>query len=85
MKNKEVIDKFLNKEVGNGSNLVSTGTRLFSYQTCIAEWDNDSLYLNKTYYSNTTSRYLNMLIRKLNFNYSIVVVVNKEIGVKHLY
>lgn len=85
MINSKVIDNFLLKKPGNGSNLVSSGIRLFSYRTCIAEWDNDLLYLNKSYYSVTTSRHLNMLIKKLNLSYSLKVVVNKERKIKHLY
>lgn len=85
MINSKVIDNFLLKKPRNGSNLVSSGTRLFSYRTCIAELDNDLLYLNKSYYSVTTSRHLNMLIKKLNLSYSLKVVVNKERKIKHLY
>lgn len=37
MKNKEVVEAFLSSDVAVGSNLYSTGDKLFSYRTCIAE------------------------------------------------
>ena len=37
MKNKEVVEAFLSGDVATGSNLRSTGYKLFSYRTCIAD------------------------------------------------
>lgn len=57
MKNKEVVEIFLSEEAAIGSNLYSTGDKLFSYRTCIAEWYGGYLIVNTTRYSNTTSRH----------------------------
>ena len=57
MKNKEVVEAFLSGDVATGSNLCSTGYKLFSYRTCIAEWHGGYLIVNTTRYSNTTSRH----------------------------
>lgn len=72
MKNSEVVEAFLRKGMANNStgSLHSTGTKLFSYATCIAEWedkewDNDTLIINLTKYSNTSSRHLYYLKRCL--------------------
>ena len=48
MSNEEVIKHFLNKEDGGGSSCLSRGTRLFSYQTCIAEWWEGKLLVNSS-------------------------------------
>lgn len=57
MKNKEVVEIFLCGEAAIGSNLYSTGDKLFSYRTCIAEWHGGYLIVNTTRYSNTNSRH----------------------------
>lgn len=57
MKNKEVVRAFLRKEVARTLNLMSTGDRLISYNTCIAQWVDKGLIINKTKYSTTTSRH----------------------------
>ena len=36
MKNKEVCKEFIRRKAARRSNLVSTGDKLFSYNTCIA-------------------------------------------------
>lgn len=66
MKNKEVVDNFISRNIAKSANLISTGDRLISYNTCIAEWyTSQILLINETYYSNTTSRHLNILKRRL--------------------
>lgn len=68
MRNIEVIEAFVSKIKGKNKNgsLESTGLKLYSYNTCIAEWYTSSILLiNETYYSNTTSRHLNLLKRGL--------------------
>lgn len=66
MKNKEVVYHFISRNIANSANLISTGNRLISYNTCIAEWyTSNILLINETYYSNTTSRHLNLLKRSL--------------------
>lgn len=78
MKNKDVILKFLDKKICNTQNLFSTTDKLFSYQTCIAQWDGNNLILNMTKYSPTTSKHLNMLLRQLKClpNLNIYYVYN---------
>lgn len=69
MKNIEVIDCFLKDIALRGSNIRSTGEKLYSYDTCIAEKaviDGCSIMLvNLTMYSPTTSKHRNTLIRRL--------------------
>lgn len=86
MKNSEVVEAFLRKGMANNStgSLHSTGTKLFSYATCIAEWedkewDNDTLIINLTKYSVTSSKHLYYLKRCLERgfqgHYNIVLEV----------
>ena len=82
MKNSEVVEAFLRKGMANNSteSLHSTGTKLFSYATCIAEWedkewDNDTLIINLTKYSVTSSNHLYYLKRSYQGNYHTVLGV----------
>ena len=61
MKWREVVDKFIEHSSAVGSNCFSTGEKLFSYETCIAQWLRGTLYINKTKYSPTTSKLQNYL------------------------
>lgn len=65
MTNREVIDKFLVGEPGRALNLYSTGERLFSYFTCIAQYTREGLIVNKTKYSVTTTKHLNILLAQV--------------------
>lgn len=65
MTNREVIDKFLVGEPGKALNLYSTGKKLFSYFTCIAQYTEDGLIVNKTKYSVTTTRHQNILLSQV--------------------
>ena len=66
MKNKDVVLAFLKKEKAWGSNLYSTGKRLISYNTSIAEWYSDYyLLVNHTRYSVTTSKHQHYLRSEL--------------------
>lgn len=59
MRNEDVVKAFLHKMPLHTINLHSTGNKLFSYDTCIAEWtDNDILIGNATKYSSTTSKHM---------------------------
>jgi hypothetical protein len=71
MRNSEVVEAFLKRKiaVNNGGSLSSTGTKLFSYATCIAEWSNDSLIINLTKYSVTSSKHLYYLKMSCPDNY----------------
>lgn len=77
MRNSEVVAAFLNRKIAanRGSSLSSTGTKLFSYATCIAEWNDDSLIINLTKYSVTSSKHLYYLKRSYQGNYHTVLKV----------
>ena len=64
MKNIEVIKAFLtiSKANSHNKNLISIGDRLFSYNTCIAQWIDDIIWVNVSRYSTTTSGHRNSLI-----------------------
>lgn len=70
MRNKEVIEAFLyHGAIARNStgSLSSTGNCLYSYQTCIAEFDKGGrLWYNKTKYSNTTSHHQSLIRRLAN-------------------
>ena len=77
MKNSEVVEAFLKGRVAvnQGGSLFSTGTKLFSYATCIAEWSKDSLIINLTKYSVTSSKHLYYLKRSYQGNYHTILGV----------
>lgn len=68
MRNKEIVERFLyhNDVVSNSTgSLSSTGDCLYSYQTCIAEFDKGGrLWFNKTKYSCTTSHHQTLVSRQ---------------------
>lgn len=70
MHNKDVIADFLNREPASTKNLSTDGTKLYSYSTCIAQWNYNTIIVNPTYYSNTTSHHLGILKRAINSNYT---------------
>lgn len=60
MRNEEVVKAFARREIAKNStgSLWSNGNCLYSYSTCIAEYNvNGRLYINLTKYSVTTSRH----------------------------
>lgn len=61
MTNKNVVEQFLNKQEAYTNNLHSTGIKLYSYSTVIAQWHNDVLLGNATKYSITTSKHMSYL------------------------
>ena len=57
MRNKEVISKFVNfAESAATANVRSTGDKLLSYYTCIAQRHEGKIIVNITRYSMTTSK-----------------------------
>lgn len=68
MKNKDFIYKFClghfdDENTYRCGNLTARDGRLFSYNTCIAEFEYSiSLYINMTKYSRTTSRHQNLMM-----------------------
>lgn len=72
MANLDVIKSFIKRNPNSTEHLLSTGDKLYSYSTCIAEYYLDMLLVNITYYSNTTSRHLGLL--KRNYPSDILIV-----------
>ena len=70
MRNEKVVIAFSHREKAKSStgSLWSTGDCLYSYNTCIAEYDKEGkLYVNLTKYSVTTSHH-QTLVNKYLFN-----------------
>ena len=87
MKNKDVIELFLQKKKASGSNLYSDGERLINYSTTLAQWhDNYHLIVNNTRYLVSTSTNQNWLKRAITSERGIVVkdVYNIPIDTKNL-
>lgn len=75
----EVIQQFLKRNTAHtpyrnapldnmwrwrGASLTSTGNKLISYETVVAEWRGDSVAITTAKYSTTTSKQCNMLRRE---------------------
>lgn len=68
MRNEEVVIAFSHREKAKSStgSLWSTGDCLYSYSTCIAEYNKEGrLYVNLTKYSTTTSHHQTLMNRHL--------------------
>lgn len=80
--NREVAEAFVLGNTSANANMTSTGDRLFSYHTCIAEsflnrYNEICFVVNHTRYSNTTTRhrnYVNDEIHTLILKGFIVIV-----------
>lgn len=86
MKNEEVIKAFAERKKARNStgSLESTGDRLYSYATCIAEYDKyGRLYINLTGYSCTTSHHQTIL-NKLLYNEVFKIVYSMEKNTVHI-
>ena len=78
MKNKELIDRFLNGAVGGkGSNLYIRGNLLINYNTCIAVRIGGSIYLDNYSYSVSTRRNQNYI--KDNWKYVTLFETNSDL------
>ena len=74
MKNKDVIELFLQKKKASGSNLYSDGYKLVNYSTTLAQWhDNYHLIVNNTGYSVSTSKNQNWLKGSITSERGIIV------------
>ena len=83
MRNKDVVEGFLRGEVCNTLHLFSTGDRLLSYNTCIAEMVGETLYINRTKYSVTTSIHLGLLLRRLGSR-KVEIVTDVKVNTRYL-
>lgn len=80
--NREIAEDFVLGNPSANANMTSTGDRIFSYHTCIAEsflnrYNEICFIVNHTRYSNTTTRhrnYVNDEIHKLILKGFIVIV-----------
>lgn len=76
--NKDVVEAFLRGDILSNTNMTSTGDRLFSYNTCIAERYTyrglPRCAVNDTKYSVTTSKHHTLLMRGL-FSYMVIPYV----------
>lgn len=71
--NPPIVEAFLNHQVAEGFNLNSTGDKLISFRTTIAQWIKGKLVINDTNYSSTTSKHRNIL-RRIQREDSIQIV-----------
>lgn len=81
--NFDVIEAFLDHMDLGSLNLVSKEGKLFSYDTCIAEWDGDIILYNGTYYSQTTSKHVGIL-KRLGQDLPMECILNIPIGTQQL-
>lgn len=86
MKNELIVMMFIARCSARNTNLKSDGNRLFSYNTCIAEFSEiTELYVNKTKYSRSTSKHQSLLFKYLErFSGNINYVDNIDINKQHL-
>lgn len=85
MTNYEVCCQFVNGCEGEAGNLRSTGTKLYSYHTVIAQWVRDDLCIvNYTAYSSTTTKHRYHLISALSRLDSLIKIL-KAVDVPRNY
>ena len=64
MKTRDLIEKFVNGKSGLfASNTHSKGDKLYNWETVIAQFINNILFINTTHYSVTTTKHQNKLLR----------------------
>lgn len=76
MKNIEVVKSFLIGCIASTEHVTTDGTRLWSYNTCIAEKSivdgKVVLIINNTKYSQTTSHHQSLLNREVPVTYNVL-------------
>lgn len=77
--NIDVIEAFLNHENLGSLNLLSENDKLFSFDTCIAQWYDDELVINDTYYSPNMSKHVGLL-KRLGQDFDIRFVTGVPLG-----
>ena len=77
MTNREVVEAFINGNVGHSLNLTSTGDKLISYNTCIIQMYDGRVIINDTDYSRTTAKQTNYAKNyyKNNWPYNKVILL----------
>lgn len=66
MRNEDVVKGFRDGVTCHSEHLYSEHGKLYSYSTCIAQKVGDSIYLNETKYSCTTSHHQTLVRRICN-------------------
>ena len=67
MRTRDLIENFVNGKSGLfASNMHSKGDKLFNWETVIAQFIDNILFINTTHYSITTSKHQNNLIEFAN-------------------
>lgn len=79
--NREVKEAFSRCMPAESLNMTSTGNKLFSYYTVIAQLHEDSVIINHTYYSNTTSHHQSGVSVP---GFKVIIVKNVPRGAKDL-
>lgn len=82
MRNVDVVKEFIRGNGAYGSNLRSTGDKLFSYSTCIAQFIDGTLYINTTRYSVTTSKHRYYIYRQ--YHHEIKELTNIDYNTQDL-
>lgn len=79
--NYDVARAFIDGRRATGSNFMSTGDTLYSYNTAIAHRTRDGkIIINKTKYSQTTSKQLGYLTRSIPSTVEVEYVDDKGYG-----
>ena len=84
MKNSEVAKDFAFGLESRAGNFFSTGDKAFSYDTIIAQRIDGVVYINNTYYSNTTSRHRGLIRRAFDSDQKIITLEDIPIGTHDL-
>lgn len=94
--NEQVLDSFLytpgNKYIINGRSLAIQGDSLFCNDTCIAQYDGDTLIINSSQYKDTAINRqqfkllteADKLLLSSKYHGAVIFVNDKEIGIKTL-
>jgi hypothetical protein len=61
MTNEKVVNAFLKRLEEYSLNMTSTGEKLYSYSTVVAQWIDGEVVFNATKYSRTTSKQTSIL------------------------
>lgn len=70
---KELINAFINGKTAHNNSMHTDGTKLYSYETCIAQKTSNGIIFNSCKYSVTTSKqqsYTRDILRKYGFEYT---------------
>lgn len=86
IKTRKAIEEFVDtKTCQKASRMYSKDNKLFNFETVIAQWFGDTLAINNTYYSRTTSKHQYELLRLAkNKGISYFETLNVPMGTKDL-